>query len=422
VPVRYDGDEARPGMIGFADSLDGAANGDYLDLGAGYADFREGLTYSVWARPEDHAFWSRLLDMGNGNGLDNFVLARNLSGEDLIWDQFNGDAANTRVQAHRVFLAGEWQLFTVTVDAAKQASLYRNGELVASELQHDTIAFAPRTLCYIGKSNWPGNEYFKGSIDEPRLCRRARGADWIKLEYANQRPDGPLVSLDGPKPGCAAAFAAPKDTTVDEGSILILQGVADCADAYMWEALAGPAPRILDPERKDLQIAVPRATKDYVLRYRFSARYGASVSSGETAVTVREAVPDPAFILASKSWDGKDSLMLAPKIANLAAIKALRDSVINFAWTVSDVDVDTAWRDSGLLLTAAHGAGTLKVGLCLDNGGTPVCTGATVSISIPSDGIRVPESHPMSSLPAFDARGRRLTAPAWRRALAVFGF
>jgi hypothetical protein len=428
-PFRYDGDEARAGVIGLADSLDGAANGDYLDLGSGYADFRSGLTYSVWARPEDHAFWSRLLDMGNGSNLDNFVLARNLTGEDLIWDQFNGDAANTRVQAHRVFLAGEWQLFTVTVDAAKNARIYRNGELVASETQHDTIAAVTRTLCYIGKSNWPGNDYFKGAIDEPRLSRRARGADWIKLEYANQRPGGPLVSFDGPKPGCQAAFAAPKDTTVDEGALLILQGVADCADGYVWETLSGPTPRILDPERKDLQIAVPRGSKDYVLRYRFSARYGASTSSGEVAVTVREAIPDPAFTLASKSWDGKDSLFLAPKIANLAVIKALRDSVINYAWTVSDVEVDTAWRDSGLLLTYAHAAGTLKVGLCLDNGGAPVCKGATVAISVPSVGILASAPVPSASAPTFDARGRRLkpanrrgAAPPWRRALAVFGF
>ena len=422
-PVNFDGDEARPGIIGMADSLDGAGQGDYLDLGAGYADFRSGLTYSVWANAQEPSFWSRLLDMGNGESMDNFVLERHLTGEDLIWDQYNGSAGNTRVQGRRVFQTGEWLHFTVTV-GNKVASIYRNGVLVASEVQKDTIATAVKTKCYIGKSNWPGNRYFMGRIDEPRLARKARGADWVKLEYANQRADQKLISFTAPTGICTAAFAAPKDTTLPEGSSLELVGIADCADAYAWEVISGPAPRILDPEVKAIQMVLPRATKDYTLRFRFTARFGAQNSSGETAITVTEAIPEPAFTFtAGMNWNGRDSLLFAPKVSNLAAIKASRDSVLNFAWTIADVDIDTAWRPSGLMLLAAREGGTLKIGLCLDNGGPVTCKSATVTVGAPL-GLDAVRLRPGASRrdPAFDANGRRLDGRPWRRAPSVFGF
>ena len=45
--VNYDGDENAAGVIAGADSLDGAAAGDYLDVGDGYADFTGGLVLGI---------------------------------------------------------------------------------------------------------------------------------------------------------------------------------------------------------------------------------------------------------------------------------------------------------------------------------------------------------------------------------------
>ncbi len=426
-PKNYDGDESRAGAIGWADSLDGAPQGDYLDLGPGYADFSKGLTFSVWARPDAAAFWARILDMGNGQGQDNFVLQRHLSDENLIWDQYNGTAGNTRVEAKQVLALGVWQLFTVSV-ANKVCNIYKNGALVATGTQHDTIAIAAKTTNFIGKSNWPGNSYYRGGIDEPRLSRVARNADWVKLEYANQRADQTLLLYSAPAPVCAARFAAPKDTVLPEGSPLVLAGIADCADSYGWEVISGPAPRILDPERKDLQLVLPRATKDYALRYRFTANYPTSVASAEVVVSVLEAIPDPAFTMpANFTWNGKDSVLITPKLSNLAAIKASRDSVLNWSWSLVDMETDTAWRDNALLLQAAHASGVLKLALCLDNNGPVTCKSMAITVEASSG---LPSAHSTRSdatrVRGYDARGRSLGAGSphgtWWRALPVFGF
>lgn len=410
-PVNYDGDESRMGVIGLADSLDGAGKGDYLDLGPGYADFSGGFTYSVWANPSNKAFWSRLLDMGNGSGVDNLVLQRNLTNEDLDFDTYNGVSGNERVTAAKGFRVGEWQHFTVTVEG-RTASIYRNGILAATGSQSDTLPVVERLFNYIGKSNWGGNDYYMGGIDEPRLSGVPRQAERIKLEYANQRPSQNLVAFAPPTGRCDARFDVPTDTTLPEGSTLSLSGIADCAQGYFWAVVSGPAPRILDPETKDLEVTLPRNAGDYSLRYRFNARYGDEAVSKEVTVTVKEAVPEPKFSLVTGlSWNGRDSLLFAARISNLPAIRSGPDSILNWSWTLSGVEADTAWRADGLLLQSAPAEGDLKIGLCLDNGGPATCKAATVSVTGAAAGLADGAARAADpAQPAYDAKGRRLGA------------
>jgi hypothetical protein len=422
VPVNYDGDESRTGIIGLADSLDGAYVGDYLDLGVGYAGFNRGFTYSVWANASHNAFWSRLLDMGNGAGQDNLVLQRHLTGEDVIFDQYSG-TQSTRVVARAAFPTGVWTHFAITVGDSL-VSIYRNGVLAGAVKRPDTIRAVTRLNNYIGKSNWAANDYYQGKIDEARLSRVDRGADWIKLSHANQSEAQSLLSFIPPSSACTPVFEAPKDTILPEGALLELAGVADCASGYAWESVSGPAPRILDPEVKVLSVALPRVKGDQTLRYRFRARYGDATVSKEVAVTVDETIPDPAFTLpAGLSWNGRDSLVFKPKVANLSAIKASPAPVLNWAWTITGPETDTVWRDSALVLKSAQGEGVLKIGLCLDNDGPVICKVADVALGsstrIPP---RVTAIGPSAGRTGYDASGKRMVANPLRRALSVFGF
>ena len=159
-----------------------------------------------------------------------------------------------------------------------------------------------------------------------------------------------------------------------EGSQLVLRGKADCATSWEWSRLSGPAPRILDPEAAELAVSLPRITHDTVIAYRFTARFGDSVAARDVAVKIRETIPDPIFTLgAVPSWNGRDSVALRPAISNLAAIKASRDSVLHYAWTVSGPPMDTLQKDGALILASAKEAGIRTIGLCLDNGGAAAC-------------------------------------------------
>jgi hypothetical protein len=214
-----------------------------------------------------------------------------------------------------------------------------------------------------------------------RISKLAHSAAWIKLSYENQRADQVLVTLKPPAK-CQSTFAPPADTVVKEGDGVTLSAKANCASGYNWTPVSGPAPRFPDPDVKVLQFAAPRITGDTVLVLRFTAVYGDSTKEKLVRVTLKEGIPEPSFSLpASLTWASQDTLQVAATLANLAAIKASRDSVLTWNWTVTDLQVDTAWRAGALVLRDPVANGQGKVTLCLSNNSAPVCRSSEVTIT-----------------------------------------
>jgi hypothetical protein len=259
-----------------------------------------------------------------------------------------------------------------------------------------------------GAAGKPRNT-FKGLLDEVVIARTAWSPDRIRLAYANQRAQQRLV-LNPTLVECVADFAVPPAFEVREGAAFSLKARAACASAFVWSAVSGPVPRILDPETEELAVTAPRITQDTVLVYRFTARYGTSERNGDVTVRIKEAVPDPQVSLpAMPAWNGKDSLVLRPAIANLAAIRASPDSAIRLAWTVSGPATDTAWRPGALVMKGPAADGELTVGVCADNGGAARCVSVKVAVELGSSGIKPPALGKAAETgPWRDAAGRRL--------------
>lgn len=379
VPVAYDGDENRTGMIAGADSLDGAAAGDYLDVGDGYSEFTAGFTYSVWVYPTAMKRYSHVLDLGNGIGSDNIIVNRVDTSNDLGFHNWNGTTAYAKQVANQWAL-NQWQYITVTM-TGRNVRMYKNGAQILADTMPGAITGVARTTNFLGKSNWTLDEYFQGKIDEPELSKTARSADWIKLAYQNQRSAQTLATVLKPTL-CAAKIALPADTTIAEGETLTLEATVECATDFSWSVVSGPAPRILDPETKSLVVRIPRVQADTAMVYRLTANYADSARVRDVRVTIREAIPDPAFTMpAPGTWSGKDSLAYRPVISNLAAIKASRDSVLHWAWSFTGPAVETGSLPDGVMLMGAESDGKLQIRLCLDNGSLPVCKSADLNVS-----------------------------------------
>jgi hypothetical protein len=408
-PVNYDNDESREGIGGLCDSLDGKSPGDYLDLGDGFTEFSGGMTISFWANPSRVSIWGRFIDIGNGAGVDNIMLARRDNSQDLVFKLFGPSGqALAAVTAPGAIAPDQWQFFAVTL-AGTTASLYRNGVLVASASVASGVSNVKRINAFAGRSNWPGDEYYAGKLDEVEMSHVAHGANWFKLAYANQKADQKLIGLSPPSAACTPKFGTPADTTLPEASLLELAGTADCATSYQWSAISGPAPRILDPEVKVLQVALPRIIGDTSILYRFTAVIGGSARTRDVLVHVKEAIPEPSFTLADASWNGKDSLLVQPVIENMPSLVASPEPGLHYAWSLSGGTADTAWRRDGLLLRSAPDRTLLRVGLCLDNNGPQVCRTATVGVG-QAVGLAPVPPQPRGGSGAIrrDARGRRL--------------
>ncbi len=400
VPNNYDGDENTTGLIAGADSLDGAATGDFLDVGDGYTEFTAGFTYMVWVYPTAVKKWSHVLDLGNGTGNDNIIVNRVDTTTTLGFHNWTG-TTSTAKEVPGQWALNQWQQIAITM-TGKNVRMYRNGAQILADTMPGTITGVNRTTNFIGKSNWTLDEYFQGKVDEPELSKTARSADWIKLGYQNQRAAQTLVTV-AKTVVCPAKIALPVDTTLPEGGLLSLEARVECASSYSWSLVSGPGPRIIDPEARFLVVRLPRVSGDTSIVYRLTAAFNDSTRVRDVRVTIREAIPDPIFTLpAMPPWSGKEPLAFRPVISNLAAIKASRDSVLHWSWSFSGVQVDTGALADGVMLQSAPTEGALHIGLCLDNGGTPACRNADITVT----GFATSTRGPKPALAAGSAAGK----------------
>ena len=404
----FDGDEGTEGAIGRADSLDAVSPyGDNLQLGDGYDDFTGGFTFTIWCKPSAASENSRLLDLGNGPGSDEVVLARDGTSDGIVFDNYYNTNRGKTIKVDNCFPAGQWQQFAVTVTGGAM-NLYRNGALIKSDNLGNTITTVRRAFIYLGRNDWNYGSYFKGILDEAVIAKTSRSADWIKLGYANQGPDQRLVSFSKPPAQCQASFSSPKDTTLGEGSALQLTGGGACATGYEWSPVSGLTPRLLDPNDKNLQLFLPRIAQDTSFVLRFTASYADSAHYQDVRIGIRADIPDPIFTLPdTMAWNGSDSLMIKPTIANLAAIQASRQPDLNWVWTMAESEADTAWRVGGLMLKGATAGGDFTVKLCLDNNGPQICHVALVRLKIPVGMAVRTLRRAADATSAWDAAGRR---------------
>jgi hypothetical protein len=359
-----------------------------------------------------------VLDLGGGQGVDNIIVNRADATNNMGFHNWNGTTNYTKEVANQWAL-NQWQYITVTM-SGKNLRMYKNGVQILADTLAMGISGANRNACFLGQSNWAADQYFQGKLDEPELAKAARSADWVKLAYQNQRSGQTLVTVVKPSE-CTAIFSAPNDTSVAEGEILSMTATVECASEFSWSVVSGPSQRLLDPESRTLVVKIPRVTADTAVVYRVTAQFGDSTRTRDVHVAIREAIPDPIFTLPSLAdWNGKDSIAVKPAISNLAAIRASRDSTLHWEWTFTGPSVDTGWLEDGVMLKKADSEGKLQIGLCLDNGSTPVCKTANLNVSATAVALRsaasaatwLPRNIPVTGVfRGRDAKGRAVSLP-----------
>lgn len=210
----------RDEIFGYCVQFDGETG--YLQLPPMDIDYSEGFTVSVWVWYDAFNYWSRIIDFGNGSNADNIVLANADRNE-------NGNRLDFHVNEKQLYKTdvlklGRWIHLAATVDPEGTATLYKDGEAIAS----DDLILPPnvnRSLNYIGKSNWNRDELFKGKMAHLRIYNKALTLAEIRQDMEADNPDFALVLLL-PLNESEAAFA---DNSLWQHPIT-LQGVVSEAD------------------------------------------------------------------------------------------------------------------------------------------------------------------------------------------------
>ena len=189
------GYQPRAGAIGLADSLSGGSNADstsFLRINEGTAttryNFPQGsFTYTAWIRPTVIGNFPRLISLVSEDAGVNRIFV-SFSGGNLIGRVWG--TASHPTNSSVAPPVGQWQHVAMTVSRGPEQDttrLYHNGAEVAMSV-HNPMPDAERNYVRIGKDyiNTGSDETYNGLVDEARLSRVTRSADYVKLSWASQ--------------------------------------------------------------------------------------------------------------------------------------------------------------------------------------------------------------------------------------------
>ncbi|MDB5103438.1 MAG: hypothetical protein JWP91_1127 [Fibrobacteres bacterium] len=191
---------SRAGVIGFGHGID---SGDYIQSPKVTQGFKlpMAFTLSAWYRTTAKGLGSaggEMVNVGDNYGLrvySDSVLhlwywpPNPPTGSKIDWYEVNVKGAD--------FADGGWHLVMGTFDGAT-LRLYVDGKEVGNSPAKDVVGFQFPLNATFGKhGNGKRGYEYEGDLDEVQIHSAARGADWSRLSYENQKPGAsfPAISI-----------------------------------------------------------------------------------------------------------------------------------------------------------------------------------------------------------------------------------
>ena len=177
--------------------FDNPAGGDpnvvdtqYAQVAEPYAGSYADITISAWVYWNGGGNWQRILDYGNDTDYYMFLSA-NTGGENGIVRFAVRDFNEQSVSAPTGSLPiGEWTYVTATLEG-DTGKVFINGEWVATNasLTSNAVDYGPTTNNWIGRSQWSGDAYFNGLIDDLKIYNYARTTEQVAQDYMDVRDE-----------------------------------------------------------------------------------------------------------------------------------------------------------------------------------------------------------------------------------------
>lgn len=198
----------RQGAIGLADTLRGGtgtnltarSSDDHFNLGSGYANFNGEATLSLWLKPPvpSTSAWNVYMAFGNGAPGDNLTIGRMGGTDNVFGEVYEGTTGAGRTEFNGVLKSNAWQYVTFAVKGVQQ-TVYHDGRDSVSRVASATIPNVTRAMAYLGRSLWADPNPAM-AIDEVRLSKVRRSADWVRLDYETQKPGSNALQRYTPVP------------------------------------------------------------------------------------------------------------------------------------------------------------------------------------------------------------------------------
>ena len=368
------GTTATKGIIGQARKLAGSqgiAGGEKI---AGYPVGSSPHSTEAWFRPEQAN--GRVLAWGNEHAQGKVVMHFQSPPHVKMECYFSG----ADVSSTNRMLMNEW-IHVIHTYQEGNSRIYVNGMLEGiSATPRAPLAIKSPARLWIG--GWYNNYDFVGDVDEVRVSKVARSADWVRLQYENQKPLQMLVGSIA-RPGATFAVSPPT-TTVMEGNSAVFSAQAGGAQKLLWVLNSGGQEQVVAVDRLSYTFDAGRVTGDKTATLVLKAIYANEVKTREIPITVKEDIQEPVFTLkAPSAWDGRTAIEVVPHVSNLAAMKARGAGELKIDWKVADVATIKEVVPGKLLLKRAQNSGKLTVTATVSNGGQPATQTVTIAVTEP---------------------------------------
>ncbi len=264
--------------------------------------------------------------------------------------------------------------------------LYVNGRLEDSSTRADNpLDIKSPAKMWMG--GWSGYAY-KGDMDEVRISKVARSADWVKLQYENQKPQQTVV---GPLVQAGSEFVTSvKSIELLEGKSVTVRAKAGGAHKLYWIIKRGSQETVASVDRFSYTLDAGRVAGDSSFTLQFKAVFGDQVKTLDIPVSIKKDIPDPVFSLqAPATWNGRDTIEVLPQITNLQALQAKGAAAVKCKWVVSGMALLKEETPSKLILKRSQNSGKLTVTATATNGGTPVSQTIQITVKEPAKDVWV---------------------------------
>lgn len=189
------------GVLGNAVAFDGTD--DELDMvksqslssTTGLATFTFWINWTVLVAGRYQRVFSSSNRFNGGVNEDGYELAAQDGGNFFFYPWGGAEDYNLGLNP---FTEGVWQYFVATLDfSGPSVRMYVDGRPMAFTVVNEALWTSlgdPANWCWGSNPYYP-NSAFGGSLDEIRVMRGARSADWVTTSFANQKPDSTMVTI-----------------------------------------------------------------------------------------------------------------------------------------------------------------------------------------------------------------------------------
>jgi hypothetical protein len=254
------------GKVGNAVNLDGT--NDHVSLPSGVVNGLTEFTAAAWVYLDTSTNWARVFDFGTGATSYMFLTPRNGNDGFLRFSiTTGGPATQQRIDTTQVFPTGVWKHVAVTL-AGGVGVLYLDGVEVGrnSAMTLTPASLGLTTQNYVGRSQFAGDPYLDGRVDDLRIYNRALStAEVVDLTFVPSKlgdynADGVVEGFD---------FLAWQRQLGNETSVYRLadgdgSGRVDTADLGVWRQNA-PAATSVTATSAALAVAAPVDLTGWVL-------------------------------------------------------------------------------------------------------------------------------------------------------------